>query len=235
MMDTIGKPFKRRFDLDSAASVKAWDTRGRRGDETKVGITSQRSGAEAKPNRTVFQQMKEFQDKLASIPSVTNVHVQPGVGMWVDESAGPVSEATWVVSYQGNGAAQRLLAETGQRYNQDAILLLHGVADPAVGSPSVELAFDHPISVTQRQAISQLLTAHGIGGATWFKSGGHTVLRAVAVPQWGGDNAAHLAAMREISDALVTNGLTHQTRVDHVAVDIMERAGEHSYASVLQH
>lgn len=193
---------------------------------TTVGITSARPG---KTNREVFQQMQTFEKGLKAIKTVSNVKVQPGVGAWQGGR-----EATWVVSYHGNGAATKLLAKTGKQYDQDAVLVLKGGAGGKGASPLVEYRFKTPVSSSQMDGVGSILAGHGLGGWTWFKSGGQTVLRAVAVPQWGGNSKAHLEAAKEVSVVLKAQGLAHTASAHRVSVSVMERSGQHSYDGVLK-
>lgn len=192
--------------------------------DTLVGITSARPG---KPSKEVFAQMRGFERDLKAIPTVSSVRVQPGLGAWEGGS-----EPTWVVSYRGNGEARRLLAKTGRQYNQDAVLVLSGTHGTS-GSPMVEFAFEGAVRMNTRKAIHKVLVGAGLGGWTWMKSSGKTVLRAVCVPQWGGVEMAHMKASKQVSDTLGRLGLKHTTRVRRVRVEILEREGEHSYEQAI--
>lgn len=187
--------------------------RGRCGDTT-VGITSARP---EKGGRAVFDDMRGFEASLKAVKGVTNVKVSPGLGAWEGGS-----EPTWVVSYRGNGEARRLLARTGKQFNQDGVLLMK----PCRGrgcDPAVELHFDRGVGGAARDAVHGILKTHGMGGWTWYKSGGQTVLRMVSVPAWGGDRAAHLAASRDISASLARAGLTHKARLRGVRAEVLTR------------
>ena len=211
------------FDLverdEEEAHRKAWDTRGRK-DVTTVGITSARAKGEPdwRSNREVFHQMGQFKDRLAAIKSVADVSVKPGVGAWQGGK-----EATWVVSYRGNGEAMKLLATTAKTYNQDAVLVMK----PGGGDPSVELEFDGPVGARGMAQIEKIMVGHGLGGWTYYKSGGQTVLRSVSVPQWGSDSAAHLRAMSEVSAVLKAAGRTHRVRQASVQASVLERGRDY--------
>ena len=153
----------------------------------------------------------------------------PGIGAWQGGK-----EATWVVTYHGNGAATKLLAETGKQFDQDAVLIMHTTKrdDPAA-QPIVEYTFDKPMSGATRDKIGKQLASLGLSGWTWYRSGGKVVLRSVCVPQWGGDAGKHLRVSQEISKKLAAAGLTHSLATHAAKVDVLERSGDHSYDSVL--
>lgn len=192
------------------------------GGATRVGITSARPESKA---AQVFKDMQRFEGDLKQIPNVRGVRVQPGVGQWAGGK-----EPTWVVEYDGNGQARKLLAQWGKATNQDAVLVMKANGT----SPSIEFSFDKAVSSTQRDAIAGVLDAHGIGGWTWYKDQGRTVLRAVSVPQWGGDAAKHREVMKEISALLHKHGQSHVMRETDVDIEVMERSGDRSYDKVLK-
>lgn len=182
------------------------------GDTTMVGITSARPG---RSNAEVFRTMREFEARLKAT-GVANVRVQPGVGAWEGGA-----EGSWVVSYRGNGAATRLIAQTAKAFTQDAVLMMKGCRGRKC-DPAVEMRFDRAVTPTQRLAVQQTLVAHGLGGWTWFKSGGKTVLRMVAVPAWGGSRRKHLIATRKISAVLSRKGFGHRTAVKGVTATVLD-------------
>jgi len=186
---------------------------------TEVGITSARPEGDPghTSNRVVFERMSQFAGNLRTISGVENVTVQPGLGAWQGGS-----EPTWVVSYKGNGEATKLLARTAKEYNQDAVLILKG-SDGAGASIADELVFDHGVDGQTRETVHEALAKEGLGGWTWFKRGGKVVLRAVAVPQWGGDPGAHRDSVKRISQSLDHIGLTHQVNEKAVSVTVLER------------
>lgn len=220
----------------STGGVKA--TRGIMRQTTRVGITSQRpEGAPGhKSNRDVFQKdMEGFRQQLSALPGVSGVSVKPGVGAWQGGS-----EPTWVVAYRGNGEATKLLAKTGKQFEQDAVLVMRGCRGKDC-SPAVELVFEKGISGTVRDAIHGVLGSYKradgsqiIGGWTWLKRNGKTVLRMVAVPQLGGEATEHVNTTREISTQLAALGLTHGYRQKPVRIEVMEREGDHAYDTYLR-
>lgn len=194
------------------------------GAETLVGITSALPG---RANRQVFQEMAQFKKDLAAIPTVSRVSVVPGIGAFEGGS-----EPTWVVSYRGNGEATKLLAKTGARYQQQAVLVFRG-AGRSDGSPMVDFTFDNGVKMETRKQIHSMLIAAGWGGWSWFKRGGKTVLRAACVPQWGGKPLAHMAIAKWVSEDLTKMGLTHKTAARQVKVELMTLEGTNSYAKAL--
>lgn len=194
--------------------------------KTRVGITSARPG---RPSEQVYADMRDFEGRLRQIESVAGVSVKPGVGGWEGGE-----EPTWVVEYEGNGEALRLLAETGKQFNQDAVLIMTPPGDEG-GQPVIDWHFGEAISEGERDAIQDLLVDSGIGGWTWYRdTGGQSVLRAVAVPQWGGSAGAHLKAADLVSDLFSQAGLTYSRSDGSVGIEVMEREGEFSYDRVLE-
>jgi hypothetical protein len=195
---------------------------------TQVGITSARPTGDPdfRTQRQVARDGRKFADKLRTLPGVSHVKVSPGFGAWKGGH-----EATWVTSYRGNGEAMRLLAATGKRYNQDAVLIMKG-ATAKNRQPVAEWTFARPVTAARRDAIGLKLAANGLSGWTWYKSKGKQVLRAVSVPEWGGNAAAHLKAARAVSAILSRYGTTHT--VQYAAVSVMEKNGKRSYDRILK-
>lgn len=218
------RPRAAEFDPNQPRDDKGrWTDTGGGGtgsDDTTVGITSARPEGDPghTSNEQVFERMRQFEGNLRMLPRVENVRVQPGVGAWQGGS-----EPTWVVSYKGNGEAAKLIAQTAKQYNQDAVLIIKGGGGEGGASVASEFEFDRGLSRTARDAVHDVLAAEGLGGWTWFKRGGKTVLRAVAVPQWGGDPTAHHAASQRISEGLAKVGYTHRLLEKPVAVTVLER------------
>jgi hypothetical protein len=196
---------------------------------TQVGITSARPKGDPgfKSQRQVFRDGRQFAAALNALPGVSHVKVSPGFGAWKGGK-----EASWVTSYRGNGEATKLLAATGKRFNQDAVLVLKG-ATAANRHPVAEWTFARPVTAARRDAIGLKLAAHGLTGWTWYKAGGKQALRAVSVPAWGGTTAAHLSAARKVTRDLARySGTTHA--VHYVAVKVMEKNGKRSYDRILK-
>lgn len=192
---------------------------------TYAGITSARPEKEAEE---VFSDMAGFEKALRSIDTVSSVSVEPGTGGWEGGS-----EPTWVVSYDGNGKALMLLAETGQRFEQDAVLLYEACEGEGC-SPVVDWSFSSPITIGQRETIEKLLVENGMGGWTWYQQDGLPVLRAVAIPQWGGEREAHLLAADKIGDSLNAAGIGYSRSDFEVKPTIMEKEGDFAYSKFLE-
>lgn len=208
----------------------SWDEskhpRDPEGQFTRVAMTSQR--AEGDPghmsNKEVFQHMREFHKQLEALPGVSRVSVKPGVGGWEGGS-----ESMWQIYYRGNGEATKLVASTAKRFNQDAVLLLKSCHAGETCQPSSELSFDGRMTPSMRESIHATMVANGVKGWTWMKRQGQTILRMVAVPQWGDDPDVHQQATATISQQLRDHGMPNKRRVHKVAVSIMEREGTNSY------
>jgi len=200
------------------------------GEFTRVAMTSQRPAGDPghQPNKEVFRHMEVFHERLAALPGVSNVSVKPGVGGWEGGS-----ESMWQIFYRGNGEARKLVARTAKTFNQDAVLILNKCQKGQDCQPAVELSFQGGVSLTAREDVHRLLVANGIGGWTWMKRNGKTILRMVSVPQWGGNAEVHQQATETISRQLRHNGLKNSRRVHKVAVSVMEREGAHSYDAVI--
>lgn len=188
---------------------------------TRVGITSSRSG---KTPREVFRQMREFEGRLKALPGVTDISVRPGVGQWDGGW-----EPSWVVSYTGNGAARRLMAEVGKAYDQDAVLLMKPCRGPDCDSLA-DLTFARPVNKATMDALGPVMTEAGLGGWTWAREGGKTVLRTAAVPQWGTPRDAHLAAVRRLRGLLASRGFLTRQRLTSIKT---EAIGREDYDAVI--
>jgi hypothetical protein len=87
----------------------------------------------------------------------------------------------------------------------------------------VEFHFDKPVNSPLMDDIGQLLGSEGLGGWTWGKRAGKTVLRMVSVPAWGGRRDLHLSVTARLSTILAGVGLTHRRRVKSVRTEVIER------------
>jgi hypothetical protein len=193
---------------------------------TRVGITSARP--ERKGESDIYADMADFAKNLKSIKTVSGVTVEPGQGGWEGGS-----EPTWVVSYDGNGEATQLLARTGLRYNQDGVLIYK----PCEGgdcSPVIDWVFEGELDATDQTIVESALVDSGIGGWTWFANSGKLTLRALSVPQWGGDADAHMQSASKM-DEFFSAAQFENTRVENmVSVTVMTREGEFAYDTYLE-
>lgn len=196
---------------------------------SRVALTSQRSEGDPghQSNKEVFRHMREFDAKLKALPGVSRVSVKPGVGGWEGGS-----ESMWQIYYKGNGAARKLVAQTAKTFNQDAVLVLKKCGGKDC-QPAVELSFQGAVSPAIRETVHKVLVKNGIGGWTWMKRNGKTLLRMVSVPQWGGEAAKHQAATAAVSKKLREDGLENHRTVHKVAVSVMEREGVNSYDTII--
>ena len=88
---------------------------------------------------------------------------------------------------------------------------------------------DGGLTATQQKHIESTLVDAGIGGWTWYQDGDNVVLRAVQVPQWGGERQTHLTAAETVTDMLQRSGVLRQREDGDVRVTIMEREGDFAY------
>jgi copper chaperone CopZ len=199
--------------------------------ETIVGITSVRpkdDAAHYAPNTTVRDEMHRVTRELKGIAGVTRVKVQPQLGQWGDGD-----EFSWAVSYDGNGQAKRLMAAVAKRWNQDGVLFIKK-AKPGEKQDSMwEVEFP-AVPLATRRALAPVM-AQRLSGWSWMKRGGKTVLRSVAVPDWGGDNQAHRLARKVVIRAFADAGVkaSGSRRVLGYRTETMARDGKNSYDNVL--
>lgn len=199
---------------------------------THVGITSSRGPDDpthgTHSNKTTFAAMREFTSQLQQVSGVRNVKVEPGHGVYHGDY-----EPTWVVSYTGNGAAERLLASTGQHHNQDSVLFMRAPKNDGTDMPLAEWRFAHGVDKSRRDKIAAVMTQHGIDGGTWYREGKYTVLRSVAVPEWGADADSHTTNSHALSAAMRAIA-PHSLRIRPVSVKLLSRDGAHPYQSVIR-
>jgi hypothetical protein len=195
---------------------------------TYVGITS------ARPEKTlssvIYGDMQSFGRELRSIKGVSNVKLGRGRGGW--EGGG---EKSWIVSYKGDGEARKLLARTGKKHNQDAVLVYEPAGPGKPGSPLFDLDLGTHLHADNRRQVEKLLPSLGIGGWTWFRDkGGNTVLRMVHVPQWSSSSAGQFQAQVAKVKSRLSKAYKVTESHDSVAVDIMENnTGPNGYDSVI--
>jgi hypothetical protein len=208
-----------------------------------VGITSYRGkdqpGDGDRTNAAAFGRMHDLQRDLQAAGLAADV--RPAQGAWDG-----AWEPSWAVGIDAGdswdaSAALRTLATYGKRFNQDAILLMHRCVDDC-NSEYAELAFEGPIGRPARDAIGKVLVAEGMGGWTWFKRGGKTMLRMAHVPPWSDRTPVqHAEAVRAVHANLASAGYTAGVSRFRVRVEVMEREARaertpsvRSYDEVLQ-
>ena len=186
---------------------------------TTVGITSARpaGGGGDVASRDVFTRMQEFGGRLQQIKSVRDAEVKPALGAWKGGS-----EPAWSVSYKGDGEARKLAAEYGQRYNQDAVLISAPATRGSRNGVTMKLSFDRGVGRQQREQIGEVAAANGMGGWTWQKDRGQTVLKLTSVQQWGGDAKAHTKSTAVVSRALSKLGHTHSVSSQNVKTEVLD-------------
>lgn len=197
-----------------------------------IGMTSVRPEGDPlhRSNKVVADTMRGLERDLTHLPGVSRVTVKPALGQWDGGE-----EFSWAVSYDGNGQARRLLAKVAREWNQDAILLIKKT-EGARHDAMFEIEFDAVPSPVRRA----LAPAMGkmLGGWTWFKRAGKTVLRSIAVPQWGGDNRRQGLAVRYLRNLFARNGFrpTNTFMLRGYKAEVLQRAtsdGGSSYDDVI--
>lgn len=193
-----------------------------------VGISSRRPPDDVKfhrPNKDVAKEMRKVKGQLQQIPGVSKVTVEPALGQWGDGD-----EFSWAVSYDGNGAAKKLMAKVGKTWNQDGVLLIQKTGGP--GDSMWEMTFDH-VPLKTRRALAPALSKH-LTGWTWFKRDGKTVLRSVSVPAWGGKNNRHQASRERLEQVFKKAGLAVTSKaISGYTTQVMERSGPRSYDNMI--
>ncbi len=192
--------------------------------QVRVGITSAGTqvGAEAH-TKDVEQSMHGFARQLKSLPGVSQISVVKGRGIFFG-----VGEPTWVVSYTGNGNAYKLLAETGKKFNQDAVLIMREGTTDAL----VQLTFDRRVSHSRRDHIQAVLTKQGIDGGTWFGNEAHqAVLQMASVQAWKGNKAQHIARVTTLQKRLAGMGFKSTMQVHDISTEVL---GRDQYDAVLK-
>jgi hypothetical protein len=189
----------------------------------QIGITSAREG---RPLSQIKKEMGQFREALGAT-SVENLSVELGTGAWEGGS-----EPTWVTRYRGNGAATKVLAATGKKHNQDAVLVMRRTRAGEEGQPLSEFLFKQELDTTQFQAIGDVLAANGFGGWTWGRRGGKTLLQIAHIPEWSDfDVSGHRAASEAVKDALSGMGYAASLGTEQIQTTIMDDSNYDDFIS----
>jgi hypothetical protein len=192
------------------------------GGKTRVGVTSARKGKE---NKQVFDEMRSFASELNKITSISNVSVTPGVGGWEGER-----EATWVVSYEGNGKAMRLIARTAKMHGQDAVIFAREGGEEPISS----FAFSDRVTPNERDEVENLLVEAKVGW-TWLRlPGGKPTLMIMNVPQYGGEAEVHRKTMSKLAHMFDAIEMPHEFNEVVKKVDLLEKEGPYGYDTILE-
>lgn len=192
------------------------------GGKTIVGVTS---AVEGKPSGQVFEEMRSFRNKLNKITSIKNVSVTPGIGGWEGER-----EMAWVVSYEGNGKATRLIARTAKMHGQDAVIFAREGGEEPVSS----FAFSDRVTPNERDEVENLLVEAKVGW-TWLRlPGGKPTLMIMNVPQYGGKAEVHRKTMSKLAHMFDAIEMPHEFNEIVKKVDLLEKEGPYGYDTVLE-
>lgn len=192
------------------------------GGKTRVGVTS---AVEGKPSGQVFEEMRSFKSELNKITSIKNVSVTPGVGGWEGER-----ESTWVVSYEGNGKAMRLIARTAKMHGQDAVIFAREGGEEPISS----FAFSDRVTPNERDEVENLLVEAKVGW-TWLRlPGGKPTLMIMNVPQYGGEAEAHRKTMSKLAHMFDAIEMPHDFNEVIKKVDLLEKEGPYGYDTILE-
>jgi hypothetical protein len=188
----------------------------------QAGITSYKEG-ERTDIHQIRAEMRQFRARLTAIPGVRNVSVEEGRGAWPerdeeDRITGVGGEPTWVTRYEGNGEALALMAETGKRYHQDAVLVMRFVGkDHPNAQPFDQISFGARMDTKTMQVVEKTMIAKGLEGWTWSQDArGNSALQVACVPQWGGEAHVHTGAMGNVVRILSDAGIAARTSRLHI-------------------
>ena len=170
--------------------------------------------------------MRSFADELNKITSIKNVSVTPGLGGWQGGR-----ESTWVVQYEGNGDAMRLIARTAKLHEQEGVLFTREGGDEPVSS----FAFSDRVTPGERDEVENLLNETGVGGWQWFRlPNGKPTLRIVNVPQYGGDAETHRQSMKKLTQMFDAIEMPHEFNEEIKKVNVLEMEGPYGYDTILE-
>jgi hypothetical protein len=192
------------------------------GGKTRVGITSDRPGKESK---LVFEEMRAFSKELHKITSVKNVSVTPGLGGWEG-----TRESAWIVSYEGNGNAMRLIARTAKEKEQEAVIFAREGGDEPIST----FAFSDRVTPDERGNVEDLLVEAGVGWSWLRLPGGQPTLMIMNVPQYGGVAEEHRTAMSKLANMFDVIEMPHEFNEVVRKVDILEKEGPYGYDTILE-
>ena len=192
------------------------------GGKTRVGITSARPG---KPSGQVFEEMGVFSGELNKIPTIKNVSVTPGVGGWEGER-----ESAWIVSYEGNGNAMRLIARTAKEKEQEAVIFAREGGEEPIST----FAFSDRVTPDERDKVEGLLVEAGVGWSWLRLPGGQPTLMIMNVPQYGGEAETHRQSMKKLTQMFDAIEMPHEFKEEVRKVDILEKEGPYGYDTILE-
>lgn len=192
------------------------------GGKTRVGITSARPG---KPSGQVFEEMGVFASQLKEIPTIKNVSVTPGIGGWEG-----TRESSWIVSYEGNGDAMRLIARTAKEKEQEAVIFAREGGDEPIST----FAFSDRVTPDERGKVEDLLVEAEVGWSWLRLPGGKPTLMIMNVPQYGGVAEEHRTAMSKLANMFDVIEMPHEFNEVVRKVDILEMEGPYGYDTILE-
>ena len=205
-----------------------------------VGITSARPKDDANQSHTnpeVYRDMKRFESDLGKIKGVKNSSVTFGRGAW--DGGG---EPTWIVQYEGNGEARKLMAQYGKQHNQDGVLMMGGDKynhPNAQKSTMGEVEFTGRLTQSRRESLEKTMTDAGLPAWTWYKNGNKTGVRLTRVPQWSSDDYTddvHEENVKTVNSAIKALGLVVSTsRMSSANIEVMNNngRGENTYDEII--
>lgn len=192
----------------------------------QAGITSARPG---KKGQQVFEEMKDFEEKLNGISTIRNPSVRPGLGGWEGGR-----EPTWIVEYEGDGEAARLIADTAREHDQDAALIFEEAKGEG-GSPVTDFIIGESVEPDERNEIETAMVESRLGGWTWMRtSDGRRLVRAVSIPQWGGSEEAHRQSVARLQDFFSKIGMEVELSEGRVKVSVLDRDSDYAVAEETQ-
>jgi len=195
--------------------------KGKREPRVQVGITSFKTEKGQTP-----KQMKKDMDELErelKKTGVKNLSVKLGTGGWEGGS-----EPTFVIQFEGDGAARKVLARKAKEWDQSAVIIMEHVKKG--GHPQTRISFGEALTEVEYRAVERgLLDASnrhgaGMGGWTWGRDmSGHPVLIMQCIPKWGGVPDKHITASKDLLAQLKGLGYDASMRKLGAKVEVWEK------------
>lgn len=160
-----------------------------------------------------YEQIAMFFNDMQEIDGVEVLAAHTASGAFKES---PTSETSYELSvdmvYEGNGEAEKTVAEQARRWNQWGTFIFSTAAlKSARGQKSVatRFQFEEPVKPSLRAEIETTLAKNGTSGWTWKQRSGKDVLVVTAIPQWGYQRRAHQTSMRRLNEYLMGQGVKY--------------------------
>jgi hypothetical protein len=186
---------------------------------TRVGITAARPGMS---EEQVRRRLDRLIKGLERIDSVTDVYAAHCLGSYAGGR-----EASYLIEYEGDGEARRLMADFGEENDQDSVLLLR----PAEGkgdAPLTDISLGTRVGRDDQERLNTVLAEAGLAYWTWYRQrGAGTALRVACVPEYGGTPDAHNSQMEAVMESLAEAGFRPERKDYTIHPEVVwHQAGE---------